>query len=143
MLADRFRMVARDGDPQALSFADEQRHLSRFALHLPHQVEVYQPVPVDAGQRASERRLDGSEAQIDVERAALAMDEREPIGRLEGPDFFWIEEDQVPLLARHHPERSGAALGPARRQPPQALLDALLAERLEQVVDDAEVERLE
>jgi len=41
-------------------------------------IEIDEPVPVNAGQRASERCLDGRETQIDVGFAPAAMDEREP-----------------------------------------------------------------
>jgi hypothetical protein len=47
---------------------------SEFALHLRHQIEIDEPVPVNAGQRASERCLDGRETQIDVDFAPAAMD---------------------------------------------------------------------
>ena len=77
-IANGFRVIARDGDSQAFRSADEQRRLSEFALHLRHQIEIDEPVPVNAGQRASERCLDGRETQIDVGFAPAAMDEREP-----------------------------------------------------------------
>src|SRR6185295_12431779 len=57
-----------------------------------------------------------------------------------------IEEDQALLPAGNDPLRSLARLWP--RGPPlddatQTVLDALLAERLEEVVEDAELEGLE
>ena len=56
-----------------------------------------------------------------------------------------LEEHEAALAARDDPRRPLAHLCPRAPllQPPQALRHALLVERLEQVVDDAELERLE
>jgi hypothetical protein len=72
--------------------------------------------------------------------------EGQPIGSLERPDLVRLEKDKAPLAPRDDPSRT-APSSAGRRAPlmqtAQALGDPLLAERLEQVIDDAELERLE
>src|SRR5690349_2807764 len=96
-----------------------------------------------ARERATERGLDRREAQIDVERAVARVHAGEPFRRLERPDVLRIQEDEVLLPPRDHTERPRATLRATRHEPAEALLDALFAEGLEEVVDHAEVERLE
>src|SRR5260221_8708064 len=72
--------------------------------------------------------------------------ERQTMRSLERPHLVGIEEDEALLATcdnalrrRARRRRRGPSLGDA----PEALLDALLAEWLEQVVEHAELERLE
>src|SRR5438128_11847441 len=66
------------------------------------------------------------------------MNVAQAIGSLECPDVGWIEKDQAPLASCDHPERPGARRRPPAEQASQALLHALFAERLEQIIDHSQ-----
>ena len=53
-----------------------------------------------ARERTAERRLDGGERKVDVERAVGGMHGREAVGGFEGPDLGRIEEDEAAAATR-------------------------------------------
>src|SRR5207248_1614692 len=95
--------------------------------------QVDQPVAVDAEERASERRLDRGQREIDVELALGCMDEREAVGRLESPDGRRVQEDEALLPPRHHASRTLRSRRAALEKTLEALPDALLGKRLQDV----------
>src|SRR6266849_544009 len=147
-MPQRLRAIARDGDADALALvtdrrADEKRGLAAFPFQLPREGKIHEPVAMDAEERSAEGGLDGGERKIDVEPALTGVHEAQPLGGLERPDLRRVEEDEVPLAPRDHAEQAGTDVRPPLVEPAQALLDTFLTERLQQVVGDAEIERLQ
>src|SRR5439155_8634214 len=99
--------------------------------------------PMDAEKRAAERRLDRCQREIDVELALGPVDEGEAVRRFEGPDGRRVEEHEALLPARHHPARTLRPRRAALEKTLEALLDALLGERLQDIVDYTEIERFQ
>src|SRR5229473_2397506 len=145
---ERFGAVLRDGRADAPSFRPEiaahrHRRPSDVAIQLLDVRQVHQPVAVHAEERPAERRLDRSQGQIDVEPALRRVHEGEAVRRLERPDLLRIEEDEVLLPPRDHPAHGLWSRRAPVEKMPEALVDAVFGERLEDVVDDAEIERLQ
>src|SRR5438445_10287714 len=108
---------------------------------------IHQPLPMHAQEGPAEGSLYGGEREVDVEPPARGMDVGEAFGRLECPYLLEANEDQRPLPAGDDARRRARSVRLQPRtavaQPLEALRHARLGERLEQVVDDAEIERLE
>ncbi len=80
-------------------------------------------------------------------RSALAalrrVHEGEAVRRLERPDLLRVEEDEALLPPRDHPAHGLRSRRAPVEKTPEASVDAVFGERLEDVVDDAEIERLQ
>src|SRR5438309_6516083 len=140
----RLRAVLRDGDVDALSLrrevvADGHGGAADVAVQLADVGEVHEPVAVHAEKRATERRLDRRQRQVDIEPALASVHEGEPVRRLEGPDALGIEEDEALLAPRHYAARTLGQRPPALEDTFETLLDALFVIRLQDVVDDAQI----
>ena len=68
------------------------------------------------------------------------MDEGQAVRRLERPDGGGVEEDEALFPPRYDTAWPMQSWRAALEKPVEALLDAFLGERLEDVVDDAEIE---
>lgn len=80
-------------------------------------------VPVQRRVLPPPRRTD-HRGEIDVERGARPVHERQPVGRLEGPDFLRLEEHEAALTTgddTRRPIRRSLALASQQLQPAQAL----------------------
>src|SRR5207244_2616797 len=137
--------VLRDGRADAASLgpevaADHHGCPSDVAIQLLDVGQVHQPVAVHAEERPAEGRFDRSEGQIDVELALRRVHEGEAIRRFEGPDLLGIEEDEALLPPSDYPADGMCSRRAPIEKAPEALVDALFGERLENVIDDAQVE---
>src|SRR5262249_15909335 len=126
---------------------DEKLGFAAVAFKLPHMVDVNEPVAVYAKHGATDRLLDRRERKVNVKASPRCLDIRKTFGRLKRPYFLHAQKHERTFATRHDPPRGGNLVVRLRlRCPPEtqafdALRDALLGKRLEQVVDYAEIER--
>src|SRR5262249_12990087 len=128
---------------------DEKLGVATSALELPHMVDVHEPVAVYTQHGGTDRRLDRRERKVDVKASSCGVDIGETLGRLKCPHLLQAQKHQRTFWTRHDPPRGGSLVvrrrqrGPPETQAFDTLGDALLGKRLEQVVDYAEIERLQ
>src|SRR5215471_12298675 len=117
-----------------------------MAFELSHMLDVHEPVAVNTKHGATHRRLDRRERKVDVEPSPCGVDIRQTLGRLKCPYLVHAQKHERTFSTRHDLPHGRSLAGRRRlRWPPHtqafdALRDALLGKRLEQVVDYAEIE---
>src|SRR5580658_3730677 len=124
----------------------EELGLVPIALELLDVSGAHKPVSVRTEERPSERSLDRGKRQIDVEDAGKRVNKRQPVGGLERPDLVRLEKHKGAFAPRddsRRTDRPSSKGGAPLVQSFETLNHALVAERLEQVVDHAELESLE